>query len=226
MKEDRSLADRFLDAYARAETALNRKWGGEEYISFVSLVTHASTRDRFVRAHAQELKEYAQLRNAIVHQRDGKDEIIATPTQQVTQDFERICQQLEADRYILSYASKPVQLATPAQTIQEAFALMTQAKSMKLPAYTNDGFAGLITMQDLCEALLQGHPHTTHLQELLQEEMKDRVTFLAKDARIEQAHNVFAKAGVILITEHGKPHQKPIGIVTSNDYQRLLASFL
>ena len=56
---DLSNAERFLNAYARCEQALNRMQNSLEYKTFNVLLKECSEKNPVVRNHLEELKEYA-----------------------------------------------------------------------------------------------------------------------------------------------------------------------
>ena len=133
---DLSNAERFLNAYARCEQALNRKQKSLEYKTFNVLLKECSEKDPVVRNHIEELKEYAQLRNAIVHQRDRYLEIIAQPTDAVTLRFEHLADLLDQDLEVMRFASSPVLTARPTDSVEEAFEKLNRLGADKLPVYS------------------------------------------------------------------------------------------
>ncbi len=64
-------SDQFLDAFSRIEKLLRRMVDGRRVDSFTFLVREAAKRSATVRRVEQDLLEYADLRNAIVHERGG-----------------------------------------------------------------------------------------------------------------------------------------------------------
>lgn len=228
---DLSNAERFLNAYARCEQALNRMQNSLEYKTFNVLLKECSEKNPVVSNHLEELKEYAQLRNAIVHQRDQYLEIIAEPTDAVTVRFEHLAQLLDQDLEVMRFASSPVLTAKPGDSVEETFEKLNHLGADKLPVYSeNNMFQGLVTMAEIAAWGLYDRNPEHRVEQLIKAKKSDRVVFLARHDSIMKAADVFASARreknvtpVILITEHGKMNQKPVGILTSRDLQQWIS---
>lgn len=123
-------ARRFLDAYASIEHELSTMARETRYIPFSQLLSMCAKHSWVVSHHQEELREFNELRNAIVHLRDSRNEIIAQPTDQAVQDIERLAKLLTGDDTLLQYASKPVKTVSLQDTIPSAYTLM---KSLALP---------------------------------------------------------------------------------------------
>jgi hypothetical protein len=61
--------DRFEVAYNKIDALLRKKVGRERSSAFSSVVMEAAKKDATVRAYKDDLLEYGDLRNAIVHDR-------------------------------------------------------------------------------------------------------------------------------------------------------------
>jgi hypothetical protein len=67
-----TYSGRFLNASAPIEKHLRTIVDGERYVTFAALVDKASAGSAVVRRYRDDLREYGDLRNAIVHERsDG-----------------------------------------------------------------------------------------------------------------------------------------------------------
>ena len=102
MAESINNALRFLNAYASIERSLNRLQCRSDYMPFKKLVRVAAKHNRIVARNEESLVEYADLRNAIVHQRGRHEEVIAEPLDSVVADIERIAELLDSDETALS----------------------------------------------------------------------------------------------------------------------------
>ena len=109
-----------------------------DYIPFKRLVRMAARNNKIVAKNEEILKEYADLRNAIVHQRTRTEEIIAEPLDSVTDNIERIADLLNADESVYAYSTTPVRCADEHTTVQEGYHLLHEIGGDKLPVY-NDG---------------------------------------------------------------------------------------
>ena len=75
----RSNGDRFEAAYNRIDALLRKKVNGARDLSFSAIVQDAARKDATVRANRENLLEYAELRNAIVHDRGKTPVLLADP---------------------------------------------------------------------------------------------------------------------------------------------------
>jgi predicted transcriptional regulator len=226
-----SNAESFLDAYARCERALSRRRKNRtDYMPFANMIRMFAKSDPIVRSHFEELKEYAELRNAIVHQRGGRDEVIAEPNNYVTARFTHIADLLEEDLNVLHYASSPVITARMDDTMEETFQKMHKASSTKLPVYEDGVFRGLITMEEVADWGLHSRNESIRVQDIVRREKGERVLFLARTATLQKVALLFdesrfkeAVSPVILISEHGSSDEEPLGILTSRELRNLIA---
>lgn len=226
-------SERFLNAYTVIEERLNRIAGGYHYRSFPQLLVQCAGRNRMVRRYAETLREYAELRNAIVHQRDSAMEVIAEPTDRVTADIEKLARLLAEEHSLLDYASRPVQTVTPSASIQEAYELLAGLDSTKLPVYEGGCYAGLLTMEAIAHwGIYRDAPDDT-VASIMSRGLSSRVLFLAQEESVDAAVHAFEKAmnsgrksPAILITEHGSTQEKPLGILTCFDLPKILSAML
>ena len=217
-------AERFLNAYAQCEKKLAELAEQPKYIPFSQLVARCANRSRVVALNQQSLREYNELRNAIVHIRGSEKEIIAEPCDSVTEDIERIAKLLTEPHDILKYASMPVKTIHIDTSIRDAFHLMQEMDTSKVPVYKGQNFVGMITLDEIAKVAMQGKTDDT-----LSSTKNSRVVFTSKSNNVDIVLRYFDKAreeGItllaILITESGKPSEKPIGIITTSDLPNIL----
>lgn len=229
MESNFTNARLFLDAFVSVEKSLNRIVKPEGYVPYQQLIDLASESNRVVRNRMDSLKEYGELRNAIVHQRGAKMEIIAEPSDSVTKDIIRISHLLEKDQTILCYATQPVNILRCNYTVEEAFQLMKKVNLSKIPVYENGKCIGLLNMSVIASWLIEGRSKKATIKELIDAEGSERVVFINRYAHIQEVIEMFDqamqkgnKAPVVLISEHGLPTEKPMGILASYDLTRII----
>lgn len=225
-------AQRFLDAYAVIEHALAVIVNDSRYVPFQQLLFKAQKHSWIVSKNLQELREYGELRNALVHLRDGNNEVIAEPTDKVTEDIEHLAKLLSSDDNVMQYISKPVKIVSPEDSILGAYELMRTIGSSKLPVYEGNLFKGLIKVEAICSWAIQ-RSKATMIKDLLDPETKKYVTILDKHATVQDVMNAYEEglqSGVqllgILVTEHGSEQEIPLGIITAQDLPEILQAFL
>ena len=95
-----------------------------------------------------ELQEYADLRNAIVHQRSDEGHIIAIPIDEVVADIEELARKIcEPPKVSAHFLNRLRKFAIPETEIREAVDIMETMGSSKLPVYAQGGFHALLTME-------------------------------------------------------------------------------
>ena len=220
---------RFLDAFAMIEKCLKQITGMTRYTGFFQLLNQASKRNALVRKAQLELQEYAELRNAIVHQRSGDGNILAIPVEEVVEDIERLAKQLSDPERVGTHFQKPVRICHPDTDIHVAFDIMNKMETSKVPVYAQGGFHSLLTMEMIARWMMNQCKHQQPIAGqvsdcLVYRSKQERVRFLPKDATVSEAQELFEDAlhkgislSAILITESGQTHQKPIGIITVSD---------
>ena len=225
-------AIRFLNAYASIERSLNRMLCKSDYIPFKRLLRLAAKSNRIVAKNEETLKEYADLRNAIVHQRTRSEEIIAEPLDSVTENIERIADLLNADESVIAYATTPVRCARESTTVKESYSMLKEINGDKLPVYRDHEFIGLITMDMIAGWMLEGNSDTSAVADLIRDDGTMTV-FMSKKESIMDAVLFFdktvketGKAPVILVTESGESEEMPIGILSTHDLSRILAALV
>ena len=219
-------AQRFLNAFAMIEKQLKQISG---VTRFYQLLNQASRTSKLVRKYEMELQEYADLRNAIVHQRSDEGHIIAIPIDEVVEEIEELARKICEPPKISAHFLKPVKICDPQTEIREAVKIMETMGSSKLPVYAQGGFHALLTMEMIARWTLHQSraekPLTGCVSDCLYfKDKKERVLFLPRTADVTEAQDLFEESlhrgvsiSAILITESGNAHQKPIGIITVAD---------
>lgn len=228
--QTRTNAQRFLDAYARIEKILYEIIRETKYVPFSQMITRASRENLIISARANDLRQYHELRNAIVHNRGRENEVIAEPCDSVTDDIEKIADMLESKHELLSIASSPVIAVGKDDSISSAYRLMRKMNTSKIPVYHNGVYAGLITMEEIAGWALENRNEEDSVSSILTERKNERVLFVKKNAPLQmimRSYESSLKHGLtllaILITEHGLPKEKPLGIITVADLPKLLS---
>lgn len=230
--------ERFLDAYAEIEHFLRRKLKAGSYEPFAALLRAASKTDAAMLQYEDDLREYAELRNAIVHQRSPDGHAIAEPYLDVVIDIERVRDRLLKPPELRALAAYPVVICRPSQRVGTAAMLMRDGDFSQLPIYEDSRFIGLLTAETMARWMAQELRENEGLVEdvavvevLPHAESSDNVTFLPRTATVFdglQAFESFLRRGLnlnaILLTDSGVRDQTPLGIATIADVPRLLSS--
>lgn len=185
-----SNAERFLSAFNRIERALRRMSNSDRGIPFSTVVEKASQLNAGVRRLKDDLREFAELRNAIVHEtRNGQ--VVAEPTEWAVAEIERIASLLtDPPKVIPLFAKKVLALETEAP-IMKAVECMREHSFSQIPIYSGTRFVGLLTTNTIVRwlgariAAGEFDLATTHIGAVLEHtEEVDIYCFLKKNATL------------------------------------------
>jgi predicted transcriptional regulator len=232
-----SRADAFLAAFSAIEKHLRRETRSDSRVSFYQLVEVAAQRDRAVLQLREDLKEFADLRNAIVHERsDGHP--IAEPIDAAVQHLERIRALLLSPPTIYPTFRRAVESVEASDPIAKALTIMRARRFSQLPVTRERRFIGLLTASTVARWLAErASEEVLDLREtcvkdaLAHAEDPENHQFVKRDATVFDALACFDLAETrgkrleaLLITHSGKPSETFLGIITVHDVPRLLAA--
>lgn len=232
-------ATRFLQAFTTIEQELRARVERDEHdpkhLPFPALLERSpDLTDR----QRDRLRSHADLRNAIVHNpRDQDSEIIADPRESTVEWLEKQAQIILDPPLVMSVLKldKPTVLA--AEDDLGAFLRIVRDKQYsQVPILSEDGDLGLITtnivtrwlaaeyMDDrsaLVESVTLGEVHQYA-------EGSDTLVLAPRDLTAAEAVQTFAgmrgrnAPAAIVITEHGRNRQTPLGLCSQSDVASLL----
>jgi predicted transcriptional regulator len=237
METDRSR--RFLNAFHAIEAHLKKlssrsRAGGSPRDTFYGLVDSAKG-DAAVYRFQFDLKEYADLRNAIVHERKGGLPI-AEPHPDTVEAIEGILRQLVAPPKLVTKFRKKVQTCRPEDPIRIPARVMRDHNFSQMPVYGEE-FLALLTSETIARwiGVAVGEDDivigATVAQVLREAEDTDNFVLLSADSTIFDAKEQFDDyqnrgkyLDAIVITQNGRRLEQPLGIVTIFDYPQLLGA--
>jgi CBS domain-containing protein len=225
-------SDRFLGSFRAIEGELRRRAGGDRGLTFAELLRQGE--DGVVRRYRLDLREFAELRNAIVHAAD--DTLLAEPTDAAVERIEHIRSLMEAPpRLDTVLGRRKVATTEPEARIRDAVLTMHRNGFSQLPVYDDGACVGLLTaggvaawvarMLEVNDGLLE---EASVGEVLAYEEDPDTCAFLPPSATVFDAMDLFlshARRGhhlhAILITDGGRRDGRPLNIVTVDDVPRM-----
>ncbi len=220
----------FLDAFNTIERHLRDLTDEPRTTGFYALVDAAARKQPLVRRYADDLKEFADLRNAIVHERsDGR--VIAEPNDRALSEIQRLAAQLLRPPRVLPEFQREVLALDPGVPLAKALKLMYERDFSQLPIYAGAQFVGLLTNNTIGRWLganvatdLFSVNETTIEQVLGYREADDAVAFVDRETtlvEVEQTFVTYEQRGksldALLITQNGRETEKPLGIITVYD---------
>ncbi|MBD7964925.1 CBS domain-containing protein [Fictibacillus norfolkensis] len=225
-----NLAERFEVAFNQIHGVLKRMNPHEYNDAFMKLLTETSQKHRYIQNFFYELRQFAKLRNALVHEKLKVRTYIATPSEEAVTLIEKIASLLTRPPAVTNIASKSVATIDLTTPIEEVIQLMHESSYNQLPVYENGVFVFLLTEDGLTSWLassirngtidLNGHTAS----EIQDYEKEHNVAFLGRNINIfeledmyEDAFQSHRKLEAVIITETGSPLEKPLGIITTWD---------
>ena len=228
-----SNADQFLAAFRAIEGELRRRAGVDRSeLKFAELLRRDSS--GVIEAYRVDLREFAQLRNAIIHASD--ESLLAEPTDAAVQRLERILALVKSPPELMEViGSREVTVVAPTTRVRQAALLMQHNLYSQLPVYEGAAFHGLLTSSGVAYwlgrtlELSDGLLKDVAVEEVLTyEEDPETYEFLPTSATVFDALVSFERLAqqgralnAILLTEGGLRDARPLNIVTAYDVPRM-----
>ena len=226
-------SDRFLSAFSRIEQHLRKITRSSKQDTFSTLLTRAVSQAS-IKGFSDDLREFADLRNAIVHERGG-GYVIAEPHQETVDRLEQIEKFVSQPPTIESLGTIPVVTCSPSDPIGKAAKAMFEGKFSQLPVYHYEKCIGLLTSETIARWIAaKFQPNLDILEEapveqvLLYKEEDSVYQFISRKTPIADVVALFDRTAhsgksldAVIITHSGKPDQQPLHILTVYDLPRL-----
>ncbi|OCA83087.1 hypothetical protein A8F94_18300 [Bacillus sp. FJAT-27225] len=230
IKRQREKSERFEVAFNQIHTELKKLANNGETDNFVELLHKVKNRHVPIRRYFDDLKSYARLRNALVHEKNRKNFYIAEPHMEVVEQIESIAEFLSVPPSILTAASKEVKTLQADEEVSKAILKMEKHSFTQYPIYDGDQFKFLMTETGLNRffaSRLRGSVIDLEGQKLADVqkfENTNTVKVVSKDMNVFELEDLYdsrtdedSKLEAVIITENGSHKEKPIGIVSSWD---------
>lgn len=221
---------RFLDAFTALEEML-KKESQRNDVGFSTNVELVAKSNYYIRAHQTTLIEYAQLRNAIVHQRINYNEVIAEPHDEVVRKIEQMAAVVTSPKRISALLKqKKVHMAHVTDHFLTTLKIQVEQGFSVTPIYDNQSYCGLVD-GSLTQRLLVKHQADLSVlgsftcRDVLNLSCSmDRVLFVGADARVydvleqlNRKNKQGIKIHAIIVSEHGQSSEQCMGVMTSAD---------
>ncbi|MRG86524.1 CBS domain-containing protein [Salinibacillus xinjiangensis] len=201
---------------------------------FVDLLQENRGKYGVLNANYYKLKQYAKLRNAIVHERIDDQYYIAEPHLDVVEDIEQISKILQNPPKAISIASQPVVFFRQDSSLLKILETIEEHGYSQFPIYEGDHFKGLLTEGGIAKwfskhirdmsVSLKG----VTANDILEDEKLRNVACLSNDQTIYDVEEAFQnhyekqqKLEAVLITEDGNQDSAPKGIISSWDLVKI-----
>jgi hypothetical protein len=191
-------------------------------VSFSQRLDTLSQKHPALRQYAAKLKDYGNLRNAIVHQ----GQWIAEPSERALQEFEHIVQTIISPPKLIPRFQKPsIHLFAPQDPLVTALQHMREHDYSQVAIQTEENLS-LLTVEGITRWLEeQAQDDIISVQEAsiadaFRYEQSENVFILSRNQTIYDAMDIFMLAieqrklriYALLMTHQGKPTERPLGI--------------
>lgn len=226
----------FLAAFNDIENHLRTVLQARKSDGFRWMVRLAEKKHLISDAHSEALQAFADLRNAISHGTYNNYRPIAEPLPETVEQISRIRDLiLDPPTALGVLGGQRVRLAAPGDPIRGPLAVIRSTDISQFPVYDADGYVALLTTNTIARWVAADLDDNDHLDartvaEVLDyAERSDCAVFLPRDASAQEVVDAMRtpdRAGnlprAILLTEHGRRHQKPLRVVGGADLGVLL----
>lgn len=229
------LTTRFLSTFNQIEKHLYSITKTQQHTPFSGVVERAATQSAVIRQLKSILKDFADLRNVLVHQYDSEKEI-AIPSVEAVADLEDLAEKLLSPPTLLSLFAMQVEICHSTDPVGTAAKKMHSHSFSQLPVYENDRMIGLLTAETIARWLavrLEGDIG------MLEEEPINKVlphqenqsyhVLMGREATVFDALEEFEKSlhsgkslDAIVLTHSGKATEAPLAIITISDMPKLV----
>lgn len=225
-------ASEFIQIFTKLENWMRDKARIGKYAAFDSCIAKLEISNRLIRSNSYFLQKMGQLRNVIVHGENYDETIIAVPNGDVVTKFRKIAESIMKSPLLLDYCSKnpsyvskeislPVVLRNMfknnySQVIVDScgeYRLLSREGISRWVEANIDNDLVSIT-ETIVEDVL---PH----EDIANCEYVNRLTDVFAFIDIIGSPNKRVQA--VIITEHGNPDEKPLGIATVWDAGEILS---
>lgn len=226
---------KFLDSFAAIEKHLRALARADRFVSFSSLIEKAASQSAVIRRHRDDLHEYADLRNAIVHERsDGR--AIAEPHGQVVHEIQRLSKLVLNPAEVLPAFQKQVQTVGTTDSIRDVLRLFSVKNFSQVPVTSGKYLVGLLTSNTVARWLASEATHDivdlrdhTVADALRHTEHEGNWRIVSRGTSLVEVVQYFddteasgKRLDAILVTQTAKTTDSLLGIITIHDMPKVL----
>lgn len=232
-----SNSTEFISIFNKLEKFFKDQVEDDARKPFYSLIGTLKHSNSNVRYYYVKLKEYADLRNAIIHERiDGR--VIAEPNEYAIKELQMIYEKITTSPKVIEICAHSVKTLSIKDNLSCALNLMNKHGFSQVPIYDDNVFKGMlnsIAISCWMSGVMQDGVidiSKVMIKEVLSYTRKSRVTlFKAKDLNIYELLDVYKAYAIlperidaIIVTETGSESEEPITIVTDHDMLKMIES--
>ncbi len=222
-------AQQFIQLYNQLSRYLRQHADADSNLPFYQLIRAVSTTHSTVKRYLSDLREYGDLRNAIVHNETYPQQVIAEPTEETITRFTRIVENITAPKRVIPTFQSNVRIFPAQGPLTEALGYMKNNEFSQVIVQTQNGLS-LLSIEGIAlwfaeQQQPQMNVARVTISDALAHEHPDNALFLARNATVDDARAAFSETLerthprllAILLTQNGKRTEQPLGIITPWD---------
>jgi len=228
--------EHLLQLYNEVDAFLRQQYKRDQHADHGYLIQELARSNRIVARYQQELRAIARMRNSLVHNPfSALAEPLAEPNILIVNRYKEIRDALLNPHTALSIAipAQKIYSVEPDARLDDVLKKMNDNIYTHVPIIENGQMVGVFSentllsyLADAGEAIITADMTMADFKDYLplKAHKGEAFAFLPKKALLGDVFDVFNKAihkheriGMLFITEHGKDHEKPLGIMTAWD---------
>ncbi len=224
------LTERFEVAFNLIHNVLKRLNPYAESDAFTKMLSISRRKHAFLNSFYYELKQFAKLRNALVHEKFEKQTYIATPHEKTVEIIERIAKYLSKPPSVMEIATKEIVQFHLIESLETILKKMDIHCYHQFPVYNNEKFAFLLTDRGITK-WFSSHIKNGVIEiaqatasDLQPFENEHYVLFVSKEMNIFELEEIYEKSfkestklEAVIVTNNGSVFEQPLGMITAWD---------
>lgn len=228
--ENRPNSEVFIDLFTEIEQKIKEICGDTYHSNFSELLRRARNINSIINQYINDLREYSQLRNAIIHTR-RENFIIAEPHDDVVKEIRHIRNMLYNPPRVSSIMQGKPYFASPKTPIMEVMETFSSKGFMRCPIVDGNRIVGLITAKTLARWIISkpNDFQNATLDSMIPFAETDDYIVVGANSDIVSLVDRFKKSiqkgkylQAVLITQNGRPEGSLMGILTPSDLPQLM----
>ena len=228
--DNRPNSEVFIDLFTEIEQKLKEICGDTYHSNFSELLRRARNLNPTLQRYTNDLREYAQLRNAIIHTR-RENFVIAEPHNDVVSEIRHIRNMLYNPPKVSKVMQEKPFCATPSMRILEMLGTFADKGFMRCPVIDGNKIVCLITAKSLARWIVSNPSNfqNTTLEAVIPFADANDYAIINENTDIVSTIGLFKnsiKKGnylqAVLITRNGRPDSPLVGIITPSDLPNLM----
>ncbi len=223
-------SERFLNAFSTIEQEMKKILDSGVHLPFFELVNKTSKVNTLIKQVRFDLKEYGELRNAIIHNRtDGA--VIAEPNDNVVAHIEKVAKLLIEPPKVTPLFLKEVLTLSADSPVSKAIKDMSKQVYTQAPILEGDKIVGLLTLKMIVQWMgLSLDDNSFDIENTTINDLVDAVDHVDSYELVDVNKSLLEipdlfyrwqdkgdKLEAVLITQNGEDNEPLKGIITNRD---------